>query len=128
MTTAEHRDISFANRGLTKSRSIPFRVYASRPPPLRGTAHPSPTLLRVHPENFSRSGLQFIDIQQLNGLLASHPDLRPLEPLLLHWHRTQAPVPLSRAAFRNMLLDIGRPDLASLVPPDDERKSSGDAR
>ncbi|CAK8685018.1 unnamed protein product [Clavelina lepadiformis] len=69
-----------------------------------------------------RLGLRFSDIQQLASLARSHSTLRPFEVLLFHWIRTQCPVPCSRNNLREILIEIGREDLAQTVPSDIAKK------
>nr|XP_018666733.1 uncharacterized protein LOC100179220 isoform X2 [Ciona intestinalis] len=60
-------------------------------------------------------GLSFKHIQQLLSLSRSHANIRPLEVLLLHWSRTQSPVPLTLPNLKDVLLKIGRADLVELL-------------
>uniref|UniRef100_H2YEM9 Death domain-containing protein n=1 Tax=Ciona savignyi TaxID=51511 RepID=H2YEM9_CIOSA len=60
-------------------------------------------------------GLSFKHINQLLSLCRVHATLRPLEVLLLHWSRTQSPVPFNLSTLREVLLQIGRADLIELL-------------
>ena len=42
--------------------------------------------------------------------------LRPLEVLLLHWSLTQYPLPFTRSNLKDLIVEIGRDDLAHLIP------------
>nr|CAB3262281.1 uncharacterized protein LOC100179220 [Phallusia mammillata] len=72
-------------------------------------------------------GLTFHNIQQLAGIARASTTLRPVEVILLHWCRTQSPLPFTRWNLRMKLVAIGRSDLAELVPLDDARRTSHDS-
>jgi len=61
-------------------------------------------------------GLTFRDIQQLVGLIRSKSWIRPLNVVLFHWHRLQSPFPFTKENFKKLLQEIGREDLANLIP------------
>lgn len=65
-------------------------------------------------------GLTFGDIQQLVALMRVKSTIRPVEVVLHHWRRLHAPLPFTRRNFRKLLVDIGRQDLARLIPSDDD--------
>ena len=61
-------------------------------------------------------GLNFSDIQKLVALMRTKHSLQPMCVLLTHWNTTQDPLQFNVKNFKKILSEIGRPDLAKIIP------------
>ena len=66
-------------------------------------------------------GLNFSDIQKLVALMRTKNSLQPMCVLLTHWNTMQDPLQFNVTNFKKILIEIGRPDLAKMIPDYDDK-------